>query len=93
MWAAFLFLCEILAIDHDRLFKSLLRTFFIEFLELFCPELAHDLDRGRLEFLDKEIFTDLNSGVRHEVDLLVNKSSLSRSASVLFSSRRKPVEF
>jgi hypothetical protein len=27
-------------IDHDRLFKELLSTFFIEFLELFIPEVA-----------------------------------------------------
>jgi hypothetical protein len=26
--------------DHDRLFKELLTTFFVDFLEVFCPELA-----------------------------------------------------
>ena len=30
-------------IDHDRLFKELLTTFFIQFLELFAPELATEL--------------------------------------------------
>jgi hypothetical protein len=32
--------------DHDRLFKELLTTFFVEFIELFFPELAEGLDRG-----------------------------------------------
>ncbi len=43
--------------DHDRLFKELLTTFFVEFLELFLPEIAAALDRdtavvpGRGRFL------------------------------------------
>jgi Domain of unknown function (DUF4351) len=57
--------------DHDRLFKELLTTFFVEFVELFLPDLAKYMDRTSLEFLDKEIFTDVGSGERHEVDLLV----------------------
>ena len=57
--------------DHDRLFKELLTTFFIEFIELFFPKLAAEIDRDSIQFLDKEIFTDLFSGERHEVDLLV----------------------
>src|SRR5262245_24576370 len=56
-------------IDHDRLFKELLSTFFVEFLELFVPQLAA-LDPASLSFLDKELFTDVSSGERHEVDLL-----------------------
>jgi len=57
--------------DHDRLFKELLTTFFIEFLELFFPETIEYLDRDSCEFLDKEVFTDVTSGDRHEVDLVV----------------------
>ena len=57
--------------DHDRLFKQLLREFFAEFLELFLPEVAGYVEAGSIEFLDKEIFTDLAAGERHEVDLLV----------------------
>ena len=57
-------------IDHDRLFKELLSTFFVEFIELFLPELAAYLDRHSLVFLDKEIFTDVTSGQRHEADLI-----------------------
>jgi hypothetical protein len=47
------------AIDHDRLFKELLTTFFFEFLELFVPQVTAYLDRESLVFLDKEIFTDI----------------------------------
>jgi hypothetical protein len=57
--------------DHDRLFKQLLQTFFVEFVELFLPEIDAYLDRASIEFLDKEIFTDVISGERHEVDLVV----------------------
>ena len=56
--------------DHDRLFKELLTTFFLDFLQLFCPELAEYLDPGSVEFLDKEVFTDVTHGERHEVDHL-----------------------
>jgi hypothetical protein len=58
-------------IDHDRLFKELLTTFFVEFVELFLPDVAGYMDRGAVEFLDKEVFTDVTAGERHEVDLVV----------------------
>ena len=54
---------------HDRLFKELIITFFREFIELFLPELAAYLDRRSIRFLDKEIFTDVTSRERHEVDV------------------------
>lgn len=57
-------------IDHDRLFKELLISFFYEFLELFMPELARYLEKQSLIFLDKEVFTDVASGERHQVDVL-----------------------
>jgi hypothetical protein len=56
---------------HDRLFKQLLTTFFVEFIELFLPELNAYLARETIQFIDKEVFTDLTAGERHEVDLLV----------------------
>ena len=58
-------------IDHDRLFKELISTFFIEFLELFFPEVIAYLDSNSLIFLDKEVFTDVTSGEKHEADLVV----------------------
>jgi hypothetical protein len=56
--------------DHDQLFKDLLTTFFAEFLELFFPKMAAELDRSSIEFLDKELSTDIAAGERHEVDLV-----------------------
>ena len=57
-------------IDHDRLFKELLTTFFREFIELFAPALAARVEWASLHFLDKEIFTDVTEGERHEADLI-----------------------
>ncbi|MCC5639671.1 Rpn family recombination-promoting nuclease/putative transposase [Nostoc sp. CHAB 5844] len=57
--------------EHDRLFKELLSTFFIEFLELFLPDLANTLDCGSIRFLPQEYFADLTAGEDKVVDLLV----------------------
>ena len=57
-------------IDHDRLFKELLSTFFVEFLELFAPELTAYLDTDSVEFVDKEVFTDVTAGGTHLADLV-----------------------
>ncbi len=46
-------------IDHDRLFKELLSTFFLEFLDLFFPEVTSSIEADSLTLLDKEIFTDV----------------------------------
>ena len=58
-------------IDHDRLFKELLTTFFWEFVELFLPEVAAYLERSSIAFLPQEIFTDITGGERRELDILV----------------------
>jgi predicted transposase YdaD len=58
-------------IAHDRLFKELLTTFFVEFIELFLSEILVYLERDSIEFLDKEVFTDVTAGVRSEADLIV----------------------
>jgi predicted transposase/invertase (TIGR01784 family) len=57
-------------IDHDRLFKELLSTFFLEFLELFLPQVADRVDPNSLTLLPQEYFADLTSGEKHVVDLL-----------------------
>ncbi|PPS42774.1 DUF4351 domain-containing protein [Chroococcidiopsis sp. TS-821] len=57
-------------IDHDRLFKELLTTFFWEFIELFFPAVTAYLERDSITFLDKELFSDVTSGDRREVDLI-----------------------
>jgi Domain of unknown function (DUF4351)/Putative transposase, YhgA-like len=57
-------------IDHDRLFKELLETFFWEFLELFLPEVLEYVSRDSLIFLPQEVFTDVTFGEKKEIDLL-----------------------
>lgn len=60
-----------MTIDHDRLFKELISTFFVEFLELFLPLVVRDIDRDSIQFLPQEVFTDVTSGDKKEIDLLV----------------------
>ncbi|RCJ17956.1 hypothetical protein A6770_33385 [Nostoc minutum NIES-26] len=56
--------------NHDRLFKELLSTFFVEFLDLFLPQVVNQIDRDSIQFLPQEVFTDVTSGERKEIDLL-----------------------
>ncbi|WP_414527288.1 Rpn family recombination-promoting nuclease/putative transposase [Nodularia chucula] len=58
-------------IDHDRLFKELISNFFIEFIELFFPQVLEYIDTTSITFLDKEIFTDVTAGDKYETDLIV----------------------
>jgi predicted transposase YdaD len=58
-------------IDHDRLFKELIETFFLDFVDLFLPEVAVYLEKDSISFIDKELFTDVTAGESHEVDLVV----------------------
>jgi predicted transposase/invertase (TIGR01784 family) len=56
--------------DHDRLFKELIGRFFVDFLDLFLPEVRAFVQADSIQFLDKEIFTDVTSGERMEPDLI-----------------------
>lgn len=58
-------------IDHDRLFKELLTTFFSEFIDLFLPQVMAYLDPATLVAVDKEVFTDVTSGEKHEADIVM----------------------
>ena len=58
-------------IQHDRLFKELFHTFFIEFIEVFFPKLAKLVDKSYIKFLAQEVFTDITAGEKHIVDVLV----------------------
>lgn len=58
-------------IDHDRLFKELLETFFLEFVELFFPEAYEAIDLEHMRFIQQEMFTDVTRGDKHRVDILV----------------------
>ncbi len=57
--------------DHDQLFKELLRVCFVDFLELFLPEVLRYLDTQSLEFVEQESFSEITEGRKRSVDLLV----------------------
>ncbi|HBT47956.1 MAG TPA: transposase, partial [Peptococcaceae bacterium] len=57
-------------VDHDRLFKELLTTFFREFMELFFPEAHALIDYSDTRFLSQELITDITAGEKHYVDIL-----------------------
>jgi predicted transposase/invertase (TIGR01784 family) len=60
-----------MAVDHDRIFKELIQTFFEEFILLFFPEMYEYIDFQHLSFLSEELFTDVTAGEKYRVDLLV----------------------
>jgi predicted transposase YdaD len=57
-------------INHDQLFKELLTTFFVEFLELFFPSVLEYLDTNSIQFVDKELFTDVIRGEKNILDIV-----------------------
>ena len=59
-----------MTIDHDHIFKQLAEAFFQEFLELFCPHEAAQIDFRHVEFLREEFFTDVRRGRRKRLDLV-----------------------
>ncbi len=66
------------SIDHDQLFKQLLTTFFLEFLELFTPEFFAAIDPYSLEILPLEYFTDIDAGERKAMDVIIRVNLLGR---------------
>jgi hypothetical protein len=57
-------------INHDQLFKELLTNFFVEFLELFFPSVLEYLDTDSIQFVDKELFTDVIGGEKKIMDIV-----------------------
>jgi predicted transposase/invertase (TIGR01784 family) len=57
-----------MSIDH--LIKELIKAFPGELLELFLPHIAARIDFKRIEFMDKEVFTDVVEGRRREPDIV-----------------------
>src|SRR4051794_35121014 len=71
--------------DHDQIFKELLRTFFREFMELFFPSVAARLDFDRVTFLDKETFTDLPQGKQREADVVAQVYTLDGQPEIILT--------
>ncbi|PDV96813.1 DUF4351 domain-containing protein [Candidatus Chloroploca asiatica] len=60
-----------MALDHDGIFKQLLSTFLVEFLDLFAPDILALLDPDTLTLLAPESFVDLLDPDRRTADLVV----------------------
>lgn len=72
-----------MAIDHDRLFKELIRTFFAEFMELFFPEVHEEIDFNHVIFLSEEVFTDIVAGEKRKVDVLIETKLRTEEALII----------
>ena len=55
---------------HVQRFKEFLQTFLQEFLKLFFPDVEQRLDFRDIEFLDKEVFTNLAEGSSRRADVV-----------------------
>jgi predicted transposase YdaD len=71
------------AISHDQKFKELISTFFMEFLELFLPELARTIAPDSVVFREQEYFVDLVEGETNIIDLLAEVQLAGEDATVL----------
>jgi predicted transposase YdaD len=81
--------------DHDQLFKTVLQTYFRDFLKLFYPEVAGKVDFRTVHFLDKELFTDVPEGSRREPDIVAQIKTHDGSPEIVLvhvevQLRRKP---
>ena len=57
--------------DHDQLFKELLRVCFADFIKLFLPEVYAYLDIDSLEFIEQESASETTAHEKRSVDILV----------------------
>jgi predicted transposase YdaD len=71
-------------INHDQSFKELISSFFMEFLELFLPDVAKDIDPDSIRFLPQEYFADLVDGDEKIIDLLVEVKLAGQDTTFLF---------
>lgn len=55
-----------------------MQVFLVDFLSLFCSDILAYLDTNSLVFLNKEVFTDVVSGEKHEVDLVAQGKILGK---------------
>ena len=58
-------------IDHDQIFKVLIRSFFKDFMTLFLPEEAKLIDFRKVTFLEQEEFTDFPKDRKKIMDLVI----------------------
>ena len=70
-------------INQDQKFKELISTFFMEFLDLFLPELARAIEPDSVTFREQEYFVDLVDGETKIIDLLAEVKLSGEEATVL----------
>jgi hypothetical protein len=70
-------------IDHDRLFKELIQTYFEEFILLFYPEIFEWIDFTHLKFLDKELNSGPRNRKKRRVDLIVETKLLNQESLII----------
>jgi hypothetical protein len=70
-------------INHDFLFKQLISTFFLDFLQLFAPQLAALIEPDSVRFLQQEHFTDIVEGEKRILDLLAEVKLARDPAAIL----------
>ncbi len=56
--------------SHDQLFKAVLQAYFRDFLQLFYPNIAENLDFKTLYFMDKEVLSESPEGQPQVGDIL-----------------------
>lgn len=57
--------------SHDQLFKRLIETFFVEFIEAFFPEIYEQVDFSSLKFLSEEIVPAVHDKDERRLDIVV----------------------
>ncbi len=70
-------------IDHDALTKSLLKMFFLPFIEHFMPNVFAELDPTSVEFVDKELIRGGKVKQRRIADLVARASVLGQPSTFL----------
>ncbi len=56
--------------DHDALFKTLVGEFFVEFLQLFFPDLAAQIQPDSIQEKEQELLPDWVGGTTNRVDII-----------------------
>jgi hypothetical protein len=72
-------------INHDFLFKQLISTFFLEFLQLFTPQLAALIEPDSVRFLQQEHFIDIVDCEKRILDLLAEVKLAGDPAAILIN--------
>jgi predicted transposase YdaD len=72
-----------MALDHDGIFKQLLSTFLVEFLELFASEVLALIEPDSLILLATDSFVDLLDPDRRTADLVVQARMQGDPATIL----------